>query len=219
MARCRWLVPLVLLAHSLQSAQAQDGDDGASARPDQATAQVILFERIRQIPREQDAQVIDFIRQNIQSLSPYFVMEMSRRLFANDAEIAVHWMHVGYIRAHYDALRCEDPTAIQGTRLLPEIAAEVVAYARSEEAVYRTQGLRALQWPGLFESKLSPWWICSFGQVALQADRQGPPENESEWLRPKRVWPKIRAKLIADFTTTLTELDRPVFGAPPARLD
>ena len=131
----------------------------------------------------------------------------------------MRWLHVGYIRAHYDALRCADTTAMQGTRLLPEIAVEVVEFARLDEAVYRTQGLRALEWPGLFQSRLSPWWICSFGQEAQQSGSDAPPDDEEEWLRPRRLWPKIRAKLIADFTTVLTELDRPIFGAPPMRLD
>jgi len=53
----------------------------------------------------------------------------------------------------------------------------------------------------------------------MQNVADGRPAQDPDWLRPRKLWPKIRAKLTADFTTVFVELEPLYPAVPPARLD
>lgn len=187
--------------------------------PEGIVAQLDQFQSLRNAPADQDAAVIAYVERNADRLPPFFVMEMARRLYPSDQEQALWWYHVGYIRGVYDAMRCADKTAASGLSILPKIAPEVAGHAAVDQAAYRRQGLKVLEWQDLYKSRASPWWICSNGERALSNVAEGRPAQDPDWLRPRRVWPKIRAKLTADFTTVFIELEPLRSAAPPARLD
>ncbi len=175
--------------------------------------------RVRGSLRTRDEAVIGYVKENADRLPPFFLMEMARRLFPSDRDEALWWYHVGYIRGLYDALRCADKSAANGLGVLTKIAPEVAGLAEQDQTAYRRRGLDVLEWRGLYGSLASPWWICAHGERAMRNVAEGRPAQDPVWLRPRRVWPKIRAKLTADFTTVFIELEPLNPSPPPHRLD
>ncbi len=187
--------------------------------PKGIVAQLDQFQELRNAPDAQNDDVISYIKDNVNRLPPFFTMELARRMHAVDEEEALWWYHVGYIRGVYDALRCADKTAANGLSVLNRIAPDVADMAARDQATFRRKGLEVLEWRELYRSEASPWWICSHGERAMQNVADGRPAQDRDWLRPRRLWPTIRAKLTADFTTVFIELEPLESSPPPARLD
>jgi len=142
------LVGLFLLAPFSPAA----ADAGTWQVPQGIVAQLDQFQDLRNQPRDRDAAVIGYIKENADRLPPFFLMEMSRRLYGSDEDEALWWYHVAYIRGVYDALRCADKTAAGGITILGQIAPEVAGVAERDQAAFRLRGLEVLEWRGLYRS-------------------------------------------------------------------
>lgn len=171
--------------------------------------QTALFKTVRSLPSSENARVIQWLKQNQKDLQPGFLYELSRRLFESDKREAMVWFTVARVRARYDGFRCADKTAAQGILYLPVIAKPLPAYMREHRSEYRDAGLEALARPDLFESNVSPWWICSHGMNAVMDAIQNQEIKEPAWLKPKSEWTQIRADLVAGMKQYLEEQSRP----------
>ena len=153
-----------------------------------------------------DSEMLSYIEQHRNDLPPPYYLEAVRRSCKADPKAALGWLALYALRSRYDAFRCTDETAssnVQATLVwlqVPECQAYLDLSRPSMQASFKVAAAQ----PDLFESRASPWWICSggMGQITqgLEAQQSGKAApsatNTAAWLRPESEWPAIRKKLL-----------------------
>lgn len=155
-----------------------------------------LLREIQALPKSDNDLAVEWIKRNNRHLSPAFLYELSRRALSKNPNQAMEWFVVASIRARYDAARCVDKTARQGVTTLSRIAVNVAKYAQSNRAAFGQAGLSALSRSDLFDSDVSPIWICIHGLKAITAGLNKQKLTEAEWFVPKASWPELKRKII-----------------------
>lgn len=156
-------------------------------------------------PMSENAVLVQQLSANADVLTPQYIYELARRLWASDRPKAMEWLAVGMARARYDALRCIDKSAQQGIAFLPAIASDVVAGTKQDRKAFSEAGRRALGKPNLYVDGISPIWICSHGIGMISAAIQGQQPGKSEWLRPASEWGSLRNEVSKDLTRYFDE--------------
>lgn len=119
-------------------------------------------------------------------------------------EQAIFWYHVGRIRAVYDALRCQDPTArnfvtVLGQNLLSLELRRSQYYQRDHLVPVARE---AVEWDLQNPRNYDQRWICLYGKTAHSSAGTDPAEvqvPESEWPSILKRVHDSHMKSVADF--------------------
>ncbi len=171
--------------------------------------QAETFAALSKVPNSENDTVIPWLIANANSLQPAFLYELARRLWDSDKDKAFEWYAIAMIRSRYDAFRCTDKTAPQGILYLPQIASNVARGIEKNRAGFGSAGARALARNDLFESNVSPWWICSHGMGAISSALQKKPLKSVDWLKPESEWEGLRASLHEQYARFFEEQGKP----------
>lgn len=152
---------------------------------------------LRAAPATQDAELIQSLTKDMDSLPPAYIYELARRTCASDPDRAIYLLYLAGMRVRYDALRCVDPTAQAGVTatLMSLPMPECKALSDKERITPALKALRASP-QVMFASKESPWWICSHGMAAITAGLQKKSLQTSEWQRPESEWAGFQKQLL-----------------------
>lgn len=151
------------------------------------------FRRTRAVPNEYNAQLIEWLRANAETVPSLLLLELAQRLLATDAAEAMRWLATFRLFMAYDAARCSDPTAGRGSGAAAVLALYPSLIRRAEEqpAVYREAAAAARNWARVRQIRSSPMWLCSTGMRAVRVDGRGQPVPVSvrEVMLPESGWP------------------------------
>lgn len=146
------------------------------------------IQALREVPRENDEQVIDTLRQNLDTLPPAYMYELARRTCASDPDGAAYLFGLAGLRMRYDAFRCVDETARAGIEatLYSLQSPDFAACVSTDRLVAAFRKLKGSNEP--YASEASPWWMCSHGMAAIQAGLANKALTAGEWLKPEDEW-------------------------------
>jgi len=151
------------------------------------------FRRVRAIPNEFSGQLTEWIIANVESVPSPMLLELSQRLLANDTKEAMRWFATYQILRNYDAARCTDHTAGQGSSSAALLALYPALVRMSQDggAEWRQARSAAVSWVRVRQIRSSPMWICSSGMRAVRINSKGEPQPVSirELMLPQTAWP------------------------------
>lgn len=156
---------------------------------------------LRQKSQSEQIENANWIYNHRDELPGAYILEVARVRFAKDPEEAAALFFFAQIRMRYDALRCKDRSAAQGVLYTSNIAQNVIAYM-AQHPVERTNAIKAVHdRDDLFTGKVSPWWICSHGIMAVVSANSSKGVEKSDWLMDSSEWP-AKQKLLTDALKT-----------------
>jgi hypothetical protein len=161
------------------------------------------IQKLRALPADKDAQLIDVLQKNMDTLPPAYIYELARRTCASDPDRAIYLFDLAGARARYDAFRCVDETAQEGiaATIMSLPMPECKALADMSKTVAALKTLRASTEP--FSSMAPPWWICSHGMAAVMAGLSNKTLAMSEWEKPQSEWAGIKRDIVEQMDYTV----------------
>ena len=153
-------------------------------------------------PKTRSASV-DTIFGNIGHYNPPVLYLFSQALYqGGEKDAAIEWWYFAQLCAMYDAARCADNTAKQGVLILEENIQPLYAtYILQNKEVEAKSAAKALELFNHLKPDYDIRWINLHGLGAFsgffsdEAPKETPKLTEDELL-----WPKLRAKVVKDFT-------------------
>lgn len=144
-----------------------------------------LFQAVMIAAQENKTQVIEWIKRHRDALKPTYLYYLSTLILDRDEAEALEWYALGYMRAMYDVLRCEDKTARGGLPFLSRnFAGPVSRHGAKHKDRLSAAGLRALKRKDLFLGQASPMWICIHGISSFAS-------SGNKGVVDKSTWPDI----------------------------
>jgi len=151
------------------------------------------FRRVRAVPNEYNAQLIEWLLANAETVPSPLLLELAQRLQYTDSKEAMRWFATFRLLVSYDAARCVDPTASSGSGAAAVLALYPVLVRQAEEnpAALRDAKAAARNWARVRQIRSSPMWLCSTAMRAVRVNGQGQPMPVSvrELMLPESKWP------------------------------
>lgn len=151
------------------------------------------FRRARAVPSEYNAQLIEWLLANAETVPSPLLLELAQRLQYTDSKEAMRWFATFHLLMAYDAARCADPTAARGSGAAAVLALYPVLTRNAEEnpVALREARAAARNWARVRQIRSSPMWLCSTAMRAVRVNSQGQPEPVSvrELMLPESKWP------------------------------
>jgi len=151
------------------------------------------FRRVRAISNEFNGPLTEWIAANAETVPSPLLLELAQRLMATDPKEGLRWFATFRVLNQYDAARCTDPTAGQGSSAAALLALYPSLERRAQEggAEWRQAQAAALSWVRVRQVRSSPMWLCSSGMRAVRINRKGEaqPVSVSELMLPESAWP------------------------------
>ena len=162
-------------------------------------------QKLRELPADKSAQVVDVLQKNMDALPPAYIYELARRTCTSDPDRAVYLFNLAGSRARYDAFRCVDETAQEGiaATLMSLPMPECKALGDTAKMVAALKKLRTSK--EQFASTASPWWICSHGMAAVMAGLMNQSLATSEWEKPKAEWDTAKREVVDGIDETINK--------------
>jgi len=177
------------LAHVNATVQTQAG----GRRYDTTSPFRRSFRRVRAVPNEYNAQLVEWLRANAETVPSPLLLELAQRLLATDANEAMRWYATFRLLMTYDAARCADPTAAGGSGGAAVLALypSLTRHAEEHPAVWREANKSARNWARVRQIRSSPMWLCASGMRAVRVDGRGQlvPVAVRELMLPESGWP------------------------------
>ncbi|MDA0339143.1 MAG: tetratricopeptide repeat protein [Proteobacteria bacterium] len=145
-------------------------------------------------PLEGEDELLAQLILDINTLSPIFMWEVSRRTFEIDKTEGVAWIFVSLTQHYYDIYRCVDRRGLCGYTPTLDIgrAGNAALYMQTNPEVVAPASKRALEIEEAMPSKSPAHWMCLKDSDALKVALSG---NDPEgMLIPKGEWPAAREK-------------------------
>jgi hypothetical protein len=174
-------------------------ETGLSTRPIPPSAGFTAdFEDLYRRPESANEEIVSRLRPQLDRLTYPYLYEYARRVAATAPEDAIVVFWRAGIRARYDALRCTDQTARQGTSFWPSLVPKVVELLRSPAYKDRSRELllRAADLEERANISYEPSTICFHGMAAMQAGLEN--RQLENWHIPRGEWPKIHEQVLAN---------------------
>jgi hypothetical protein len=159
------------------------------------------FRRVRAVPNDQNAQLIEWLSTNAETVPSPLLLELAQRLLATDANEAMRWHATFRLLMAFDAARCSDPTAGSGRSGAAVLALypSLTRFAEEHPAVWREATVAARNWAHVRQIRSNPMWLCASGMRAVRVNTQGQPQPVSvrELLLPESSWPAAWRDVLA----------------------
>lgn len=149
----------------------------------------IAFQKVHYEPFDDPATLARLESGNATLPTP-FLYELARRIAAKDPERATQLFLLARARMSYDALRCNDPAAMEAVRAWDMLIGPDIGFLLRDR-----QALLAAAGPALIsEAKMAgdtqPWWVCRSGLDEMGAAMEG--KTGPLRLKPATEWPTLR---------------------------
>lgn len=171
------------------------------------------LERRMETSPPEDIPLRDELAQRYNELPPFYLFNLSERAFSADIREALEWYWLGHIRAGLDAALCADTTAVDAVASLPTRARTVAQYIRVNPKVAGEVGETALNRLDLYDSQVSPWWICSRGTNAKTAKAD---DHSLSWIVSEDEMVTRYAELIMEMRELFGQMKQPMEDRVPS---
>ena len=169
-----------------------------------------LYKELHEKPLEESAAVAAVLESAIYDLPSYFIYELARRKGYASPEDGLAWFWVGAIRLRYDALRCKDPSAWNGLRLVSQVVQDTLGDDLKTDMPFQTEITEAAyQLESKFPLDTSPVWACMHGAEITNKNMQAQLEGKelqidaNELIKPRKEWPAIHDEVLQIVRTSL----------------
>lgn len=151
------------------------------------------FRRARAVPSEYNAELIEWLLTNAETVPSPLLLELAQRLQYTDSKEAMRWFATFHLLLDFDGARCADPTAASGSGADAVLALYPVLtrQARENPGALREARAAARNWARVRQIRSSPMWLCATAMRAVRVNSQGQPAPVSvrELMLPESKWP------------------------------